>query len=307
MTNNSAIKITDLKKYYGAVNALQGINIEIPKGSFFGLLGPNGAGKTTTINIITGLVKITSGEVNVMGFDIVKHYRQSRKQIGLSPQEFNFDHFFSIRNLLSFQAGYYGFDKSASLERADIVLEHFGLTAKAEMTPRQLSGGMKRRLQIAKALVHDPPIIILDEPTAGIDLELRYMLWEYLKQINSEGKTILLTTHYIDEAEFLCNQVAIINNGKIITKGRTKDLINQIGGGSIEVKVRNWDKGTLLKNWTFTYRNGYLHIQSENPEKDMPRIVEIISNNGVFVEEIKTTRTTLEDVFLKLTGKSIDD
>ncbi len=307
MKNSSAISISNLKKNYGDVSALGGIDLEIPAGSFFGLLGPNGAGKTTTINIITGLVKITSGEVRVMGYDVISEFRDSRKQLGLAPQEFNFDHFFTLRHMLSLQAGYYGFSKSESIERSDRMLEHFGLTSKAEMTPRQISGGMKRRLQIAKALVHDPPIIILDEPTAGVDLELRHMLWDYLKNINREGKTILLTTHYIDEAEKLCEDIAIIDEGKIITTGKTQDLINQNGAGSIEIQLQNWDTSVNLEGWKFTHTDGHLHVQTTQPEKDMPRLLEVLSNSGSVVEEIKISKSSLEDVFLQLTGKSIDD
>ncbi|SVD20223.1 uncharacterized protein METZ01_LOCUS373077, partial [marine metagenome] len=204
-----AIEVNSLNKTYeGGHIALKGINLAIPEGSFYGLLGPNGAGKTTTIGIITGLVNITSGSASIMGHDSIKEFREARKLIGLSPQELNFDVFFSMEELLELQAGYYGLSKKEAKERAEIMLEQFGLTEKRKSRSRELSGGMKRRIQIAKALVHDPPIVILDEPTAGVDIELRHMLWEYLKKINKDGKTILLTTHYIEEAEQLCETVA---------------------------------------------------------------------------------------------------
>ena len=195
----SAIKIEKLTKIYdGGFKAIDAIDLVIPKGSFFGLLGPNGAGKTTTIGILTGLVNLTSGTATAMGKNVVREFREARSLMGLSPQELNFDVFFTIRQVLILQAGYYGLNKKRATERTDLILQQFGLTEKAHNTARELSGGMKRRVQIAKALVHDPPIIILDEPTAGVDIELRHMLWNYLRELNRDGKTILLTTHYID-------------------------------------------------------------------------------------------------------------
>ena len=304
---NAAIEIKNLYKNYNNVNALNGINLSIPQGSFFGLLGPNGAGKTTTINIITGLVKISSGQVSVIGHNVVSDYKNSRKQIGLAPQEFNFDHFFNIKEMLTYQAGYYGIKKIEAIKRTDEMLKQFGLETKAGSTARQLSGGMKRRLQIAKALVHDPPIIILDEPTAGVDLELRHMLWDYLKKINSEGKTILLTTHYIDEAEFLCKNIAIIDNGEIITTGKTNELIKAGGNNSIEIQLKNWKNSNLLDQWKYSYYNESLHIHTNDPDADMPKLIEIISKTNASIEKINVVKTTLEDVFLKLTGKSIND
>ena len=193
-----ALEVNKLCKIYdGGLEALKGIDLSIPEGSFYGLLGPNGAGKTTTIGIITGLVNITSGSASIMGYDSVKEFRKARKLIGLSPQELNFDVFFSVGELLELQAGYYGLSSKSAKERTSIMLEQFGLEDKRSAKSRELSGGMKRRVQIAKALIHDPPIVILDEPTAGVDIELRHMLWDYLRSINKAGKTILLTTHYI--------------------------------------------------------------------------------------------------------------
>ena len=202
MTDN-AIEIKNLKKIYdNKFEALKGIDLNIPKGSFYGLLGPNGAGKTTTIGAISGLVNYKDGTISVMGFDNKSEYRIARKMIGLSPQELNFDVFFPIKKVLEFQAGYYGLSYKESRKRAKFMLEQFGLVEKRNNTCRELSGGMKRRLQIAKALIHNPEILILDEPTAGVDIELRYMLWDFLKKINQEGKTILLTTHYIEAVSY---------------------------------------------------------------------------------------------------------
>jgi len=306
MKINFAIEINNLQKKYNDVEALKGINLNIPKGSFFGLLGPNGAGKTTTINIITGLVNITSGRVLVLGHDVVQDYKNSRKKIGLAPQEFNFDHFFNLEEMLSFQAGYYGFESSKARERSKIMLKQFGLKSKSKSTPRQLSGGMKRRLQIAKALVHDPPIIILDEPTAGVDLELRHMLWDYLSKINSEGKTILLTTHYIEEAEHLCKQIAIIDSGKIITEGSTTELIQNTGENSIQIKLKNWRNSNILNDWEYSFENDYLNVVTNDSDRDIPKLIKIISKTNASIEKINIKKTTLEDVFLKVTGKSIN-
>ncbi len=210
----AAIEIRNLHKSYDDTAALCGIDLTIKPGEFYGLLGPNGAGKTTTIGIITGLVKLESGSVSVFGKDIITDYRFTRSRIGVSPQEFTSDWFFSIEKLLIFQAGYYGIPKKDALPRVEEVMKKLGLYEKREEKIRFLSGGMKRRFMIAKSLVNDPDILILDEPTAGVDVELRRMLWEYLNELHGKGKTILLTTHYIEEAEKLCERVSIINDGR---------------------------------------------------------------------------------------------
>ena len=308
MSDSLAIQINQLTKTYeGGFQALKGIDLEIPQGSFFGLLGPNGAGKTTTIGILTGLVKLTSGSATILGYDIISDYRHSRKCIGLSPQELNFDVFFSIEKLLVLQGGYYGLNIQEARERTQLMLQKFGLQDKASSSARELSGGMKRRVQIAKALVHDPPIIILDEPTAGVDIELRHMLWDYLRELNEKGKTILLTTHYIEEAEALCNDVAIIDHGQIVTQGPPTDLISKLGTGAIEVKVHDSPEHLQLADWSHTRKNGILHIASSQPEKDMSMIIRQLNEQGVTIESVKICNSSLEDVFLKLTGRSILD
>ena len=236
----NAIEINSLKKIYDTgEEALKGINLIIPKGSFFGLLGPNGAGKTTTIGILTGLINKTSGTAKIMDYDIIKDFRKARKSIGLSPQEINLDVFFTIKQILEFQAGYYGISSNIATKKVDNILKKLNIYDKRNNTARHLSGGMKRRVQIAKALVHDPPILILDEPTAGVDIELRYMLWDYLTLLNNEGKTILLTTHYIEEAEKLCDKVAIIHKGNIIKEGITKSIIKEVSLNVIEIDVKD--------------------------------------------------------------------
>ena len=301
--NDIAIQITQLKKIYdGNVEALKGIDLDIPKGSFFGLLGPNGAGKTTTIGIITGLVNITSGSVAVMGHDIIKNYKKSRRLIGLSPQELNFDVFFPIRDVLALNAGYYGLSKQDAVERADMMLEQFGLTKKAHNTARELSGGMKRRVQIAKALVHNPEILILDEPTAGVDIELRHMLWDYLKQINNDGKTIILTTHYIEEAEALCNEVAIIHNGEIIEKDAPDNLISTLGNNNIIIRTNSIDNSLNLKPFNYKIKNNTIQFYTKTPDKDLPKIISKLNENSIDILEINTSKSSLEEVFVKLTN-----
>ncbi len=220
-----AISIKNLTKYYKKLKALDNISFEVKRGDFFAFLGPNGAGKTTTINVVTGLSNYQSGEVKVFGNDVTKDYINSRRLIGLCAQEFNFDPFLSIHQLLVYQAGYFGVLPKEASKRADQVLERFKLTEKRNVKHRALSGGMKKRLLLCRALIHDPKMLILDEPTAGCDLELKYQIWESLTELNKEGKTIFLTTHYMEEAEKLCKTIGIINKGKIVRIGDKKDVL----------------------------------------------------------------------------------
>ena len=309
----AAIEVRNLTKTYEDVPALRGIDLTIQPGEFYGLLGPNGAGKTTTIGIITGLVKLQGGTVSVFGKDIVRDYRYTRSQIGVSPQDFTSDWFFTIEKLLYFQAGYYGITQKEAAPTIERLLEQFGLTAKRDSKIRQLSGGMKRRFQIAKSLVNDPDILILDEPTAGVDVELRRMLWNYLRGLHREGKTILLTTHYIEEAEQLCDKVSIIDEGKIVTEGTPEDLIRSLGKGGVEVHVSGWEEAMekRLTNLTFTYEpsedGGRVIFTVDNPEKELTKIVDSLSSNGCTIHEVKVTKSSLEDVFIELTGKTINE
>ena len=305
---NSIIEIENLKKIYSnGKHALNGINVNIEKGKFFGLLGPNGAGKTTTIGILTGLVNLTSGKIKVNGFDIIKDYKKTRKMIGLSPQEINLDVFFTIRELLIFQGGYYGLSISESKKRVDKILFDLGLEEKAYSKARELSGGMKRRVQIAKALIHDPEIIILDEPTAGVDIELRHLLWDSLREMNKKyDKTLLLTTHYIEEAENLCDEVAIIDDGKIIAQGSPKDLIANDGESLINITVDRWDS-SLLPNFNSTFQDNIITIKSKNSDKDTPYIINKITDANISINKLDIRKANLEDVFIKLTGKKLTD
>ncbi len=303
MTNN-IIEINNLKKTYSnGLEALKGININIERGKFFGLLGPNGAGKTTTIGILTGLVNLSSGNVKVNGFDVIKDYKETRKIIGLSPQEINLDVFFTIKELLTFQGGYYGLSIKESKIRTQKILSDLGLEDKINSKARELSGGMKRRVQIAKALIHDPEVIILDEPTAGVDIELRHLLWKSLKDMNTKKeKTMLLTTHYIEEAEYLCDEVAIIDNGKIIAQGAPSKLIESDGISVINMSVDRWDEKYLINRKT-SYNNGVLSIESKNTDQDIPKIIGELSEVGIIINKLDIKKASLEDVFVKLTGK----
>lgn len=305
-----AVEIRDLRKRYsGGVEALLGINLEVPEGEFFGLLGPNGAGKTTTIGITTGLVRPSSGTVQVMGHDVVTDFRAARRCIGLAAQELNFDWFFPLEDLMVFQAGYYGITAASVRERALHLLDEFGLADKRGVKPRELSGGMKRRFQIARSLVHDPDILILDEPTAGVDVELRHMLWDYLTRLNREGKTIILTTHYIEEAEMLCERVAIIDRGQIITIGSPATLVagQNRDGLVIDIEGDGTAAAAALDGYDLTREEGRLTVTVSRPELQIADIVNRVTAAGATVQDLTIHRTTLEDVFMSLTGHSIDE
>ncbi|MCP5303587.1 MAG: ABC transporter ATP-binding protein [Pseudomonadales bacterium] len=230
------LEIKNLVKVYGsgskAKRAVDGISLSIPKGSFYGLLGPNGAGKSTTIHCITGISQPTSGQILVDGIDVVKDYKQARLKVGLSPQEFNVDIFSTPAQLIDFMGGYYGIPAKVRQQRRAELLERFDLNAHKDIKFQKLSGGLKRRVILARALVHTPDLLILDEPTAGVDVEQRRALWEYLKEMNERGKTIILTSHYLEEIQYLCNEIAIINNGRIVAEGTKEEFMKE--GKSVE-------------------------------------------------------------------------
>ena len=298
----NAIEISSLKKTYDTGDkALKGIDLNIKKGSFFGLLGPNGAGKTTTIGILTGLVNKTSGNAKILGYDIIDDFKLARKSIGLSPQEINLDVFFSIRQILLFQAGYYGIPQKLAEDRVDTILKKLDLYHKRNETSRHLSGGMKRRIQIAKALIHDPPILILDEPTAGVDIELRHMLWDYLKELNDKGKTILLTTHYIEEAEKLCDEIAIINKGLIIKQSDTNSIIKEVSLNTIELELATSENLNLGSDLEYTLENNILKLHTKNVNTDMIKIISEVEKK-TDIKNINIIKSSLEDAFLKLTN-----
>jgi ABC-2 type transport system ATP-binding protein len=230
-----ALKVEKLRKTYSnGLLALDGISLEIQAGRFFGLLGPNGAGKTTLINSVVSLARPDSGRVEVFGWDAHREFREARRMIGVSPQEMNLDKFLTVEEVLLYHAGYYGVEKRKARERTEDLLERFGLVGKRKDRVNTLSGGMKRRVMFARALIHDPEILFLDEPTAGVDIELRYSLWEYIRELNRGGLTILLTTHYLEEAEELCEEIALINNGKIAAQDTSAGLKARYGARSVE-------------------------------------------------------------------------
>jgi ABC-2 type transport system ATP-binding protein len=230
-----ALKIEDLRKTYSnGFLALSGVSLEVEAGTFFGLLGPNGAGKTTMINSVVSLVRPDSGSVEVFGRDAYREFREARRMIGVSPQEVNLDKFLTVEETLTFHAGYYGVPKKKARERAEELLERFGLVDKRDQRTNTLSGGMKRRVLFARALIHNPKVLFLDEPTAGVDVELRYKLWGYIRELNSGGMTILLTTHYLEEAEALCEEIALINGGNIVAQGSSEDLKNDYQARNVE-------------------------------------------------------------------------
>jgi len=230
-----ALKIEDLRKTYSnGFLALSGVSLEVEAGTFFGLLGPNGAGKTTLINSVVSLVRPDSGSVEVFGRDAYGEFREARRMIGVSPQEVNLDKFLTVEETLIFHAGYYGVPKKKARERAEELLERFGLVDKRDQRTNTLSGAMKRRLLFARALIHDPKVLFLDEPTAGVDVELRYKLWGYIRELNRGGMTILLTTHYLEEAEALCEEIALINGGNIVAQGSSEDLKNDYQARNVE-------------------------------------------------------------------------
>lgn len=228
----AAVSVLDVHKAFGSVQALGGVSFEIQPGEFFGLLGPNGAGKTTLISCLAGLSRPDAGQIKVMGYDVIRDFRESRRRLGVVPQELVFDPFFSVRETLRIQSGYFGIRRND--EWIDEILHHLDLVSKADVNMRRLSGGMKRRVLVAQALVHKPPVIVLDEPTAGVDVELRQSLWQFVRRLNSEGHTIILTTHYLEEAEALCQRIALMKQGRLLALDTTQNLMAGHPGASLE-------------------------------------------------------------------------
>ena len=307
MTKKNAVSVNQLTKIYAknstkSVVALKELNLEVKEGEVFGLLGPNGAGKTTFINILAGTVTKTEGSVNVWGFDLDKNSRQVRASIGIVPQETNLDAFFSPKKLLELQAGLYGVPKKNRI--TDKILKMVSLEKQAESYSRSLSGGMKRRLLIAKAMVHQPPILVLDEPTAGVDVELRRNLWENVKNLNKQGVTIILTTHYLFEAQEMSNRIAILNKGNLVALDTTKNLLNRIKTKKIIFKV---NKPVDLSKKKIAGLNFISNLSNEittTYERDKHKIEDIISiikNENVEIIDISTDDGNLEDVFIQLT------
>ena len=284
------------------VKALIDFSIRIKKGTIHGLLGPNGAGKSTFINILGSLVKKNSGEVNICGINIDKNIKLSKFKIGIVPQELNIDPFFSPAELLELQAGLYGVPKKK--RKTDEILENLKLTDQRNAYARTLSGGMRRRLLIGKALVHDPEIIILDEPTAGVDIDIRTSVWNYIKKISAQGKTVCLTTHYLEEAENLCDNITIINHGKKIIEGSKNDLLNIISTKSVSfVLNKNTEIPKDLKDFNPVIDNGVLKLSYDKNKTNIKKIIDILNRDKIDFKEINTFEGDLEDVFLKVVNK----
>jgi len=304
----NAIDIQNVTKTYAATKktaaklALDGVNLSIPKGSMFALLGPNGAGKSTMINIMAGLVIKSAGQVAINGYDIDRHPRSAKKSIGIVPQEVTFDPFFTPRAVLELQAGLYGLSKSK--RRTMEILDMVGLADKADATARSLSGGMKRRLMVAKAMVHDPEILVLDEPTAGVDIELRQQLWENVKLLNEAGKTILLTTHYLEEAEQLCDRIAIINHGKVIMDEDKDTLMSRVDGKEITFRLDKEITQVPKQLDGFNARiegKRRIVIGYRPADVEVGEMIAAIQKSKHAIVDIMTDQSDLEDVFLQLT------
>ncbi len=297
---NPAINIDQVKKNFGALQALKGINLTIEQGEFFALLGPNGAGKSTLINLMAGLLRPSSGNIAVMGHDVVTDYRLARQALGVVPQELVFDPFFNVREMLRFQAGYFGRGKENDAW-VDEVIEALGLTDKAHTNMRRLSGGMKRRALIAQALAHKPPVIVLDEPTAGVDVELRQTMWAFIKRLNQQGHTIILTTHYLEEAELLCSRVAMMKAGEIVALDSTANLLNRIPGKKLRVKLGEKALPESLAGLVRSHEAG-AYTLALNHVSEIGAILETLRAQHIEVEDLQLLEADLEDVFVEVVG-----
>ena len=293
-----AIEVKQVSKRFGDVRALSGIDLEIHSGEFFALLGPNGAGKTTLINIIAGLSLADSGSVSVMGYDVIAQYQQARSNLGVVPQELVFDPFFTVREVLLIQSGYYGIKNNARW--VDEVIEHLDLTDKANANMRALSGGMKRRVLVAQALVHKPPVIILDEPTAGVDVELRQTLWDFIQRLNRDGHTIVLTTHYLEEAETLCNRVAMLKEGKIVALDSTQNLIGAMSTGkSLQLRLQPDALPVELQSLQIRHDGGIAELRIDS-YAHVESILSVLRSAQIQILEMHLQQPDLEDVFVSM-------
>ncbi|GAB6099595.1 ABC transporter ATP-binding protein [Halanaerocella petrolearia] len=297
----TAIEFSNIHKSYGDLQALSDINLTIEEGEFFGLLGPNGAGKSTLIGILAGLVKQDLGSVTVLGADVIEDHLQTKKSLGIVPQEISFDPYFTVRETLEIQSGYFGIKNND--DRINEILDALDLKDKENVKPRSLSGGMKRRLLIAKALIHDPEVIVLDEPTAGVDVELRKSLWDYVQKLNRQGKTIILTTHYLEEAETLCDRIAILDQGEVVAVDTKENLINQIDKKVVKVKFNETSSEIKQLNkyeLEFDLEDRELELEVERAE--LAELLSWLEELDVEIEDMEITSAQLEDVFIQLTN-----
>jgi len=294
-TTVPAIRISSVTKQYGRLQALGGVDLEIAQGEFFGLLGPNGAGKTTLISALAGLVRADSGSLEVMGHDVVSDYRKARRNLGVVPQELVFDPFFTVRELLRIQSGYFGIRNND--DWIDEILASLDLSAKAASNMRTLSGGMKRRVLVAQALVHRPPVIVLDEPTAGVDVELRQGLWQFVRKLNRDGHTIVLTTHYLEEAETLCGRIAMLKAGKVVALDTTQNLLNRFATHSMQVKLAHPEVALVLGGRAVD--GGWVEFPFD-AFADVERLLARLREGNAGVTEMHLGEPDLEHVFLEV-------
>lgn len=302
MSKCPAVTIENVHKSFGPVRALRGLDFTIQRGEFFGLLGPNGAGKSTLINALAGLVRPDSGKLAVMGYDVGSEYRDARKRLGVVPQELVYDPFFQVRETLRFQAGYFGLGREVE-PWIDELLDALDLTDKVDVNMRALSGGMKRRVLIGQALVHKPPVVILDEPTAGVDVELRRQLWSLVKRLHGDGHTIVLTTHYLEEAEELCDRIAIIDHGGLVALDTKADLLARGISKTLHIhtseRARNLPPALADKIKRIT--EDYIELSFSLSEDSVMEVLDTIRDAGVHVIDIRVEEDDLEDVFVQLT------
>lgn len=298
---SAALRIEEITKRYGRLVALDGVSLEIQPGEFFGLLGPNGAGKTTLISIVAGLTRADSGHASVLGHDVVSDFRSSRRLLGVVPQELVFDPFFTVRETLRIQSGYFGLSNNEAW--IDEVMANLGLTDKAEVNMRALSGGMKRRVLVAQALVHKPPVIVLDEPTAGVDVELRQTLWDFVSRLNREGHTIVLTTHYLEEAQSLCRRIAMLKQGRIVALDTTEHLLRRVSGRELLLTFR---RGHLPESLRARARDPEAARHADRVRLTVADFAEVESilaacrSAGAEIEDLEMRGPDLEDVFVQI-------
>ena len=290
-----AVSIQNVSKTFGSLRALDGISLDILEGEFFGLLGPNGAGKTTLISCLAGLVRPDSGRLEVMGANVQAAYREARRHLGVVPQELVFDPFFTVRETLRIQSGYFGLRRNDAW--IDEILENLDLTSKAETNMRRLSGGMKRRVLVAQALVHKPPVIVLDEPTAGVDVELRQGLWQFVRRLNKEGHTIILTTHYLEEAEELCGRVAMLKQGSIVALDSTRNLLDRYSGHTLRLRLVNGENLPADIRQRASLSGGFFNFHLTCYDEVEPLLANI-REAGCHIADLRMVEADLEDVFI---------
>lgn len=295
-----ALSISDLHKTYkGGFQALNGVSLDVQEGEFFGLLGPNGAGKTTTIGIITSLVTKTAGTLKVFGVDIDHDFPAAKRLIGVVPQEFNFSIFEKVQDIVTQQAGYYGIARKEALNSSEKYLKKLGLWEKRDAVARELSGGMKRRLMIARGLVHEPKLLILDEPTAGVDVEMRRGMWDFLEELNGQGRTIILTTHYLEEAEQLCSRIAIINKGKIVENTSKRELLRKLDKETFVFDTKKPVSSIPpLEHTTFSIVDETTLEVTKNKYQSINRIFEHLNNQDIVVDSMRNKANRLEEIFM---------